>query len=168
MSNSITKKYRLLEDEYIHHKGRQLYRIESLIDFKRYDVFKGDLGGYIEKEQNLSHYGESWVFHDAKVYDNAVVAQNACITESAEIYGRATVSGNANVYCDAQVYGNAFVGGNAFLTDACKIYGNATVTGLAYITDDTEIYEDMEVCSGCLTKKKKEGLINDTYVPSHN
>ena len=46
------KKYKLT-DEKIEWYGRTLYRIIALISFG--DVKEGDLGGFIEKEENLSH-----------------------------------------------------------------------------------------------------------------
>ena len=45
------KKYKLT-DETIKHKGRVLRRIEALKDFA--DVKKGDKGGFVESENNLS------------------------------------------------------------------------------------------------------------------
>ena len=47
------KKYELLKDDAITSFGRTLYRIKATTDFG--DVEKGELGGYIEKEENLSH-----------------------------------------------------------------------------------------------------------------
>ena len=35
------------------------------------NVKKGDLGGWIEKEDNLSQEGDCWVFGDAWVYGDA-------------------------------------------------------------------------------------------------
>ena len=49
--------------------GVTLRRIKSLIDFS--DVKKGELGGFIEKEENLSHSGNAWVYGDANVSGNA-------------------------------------------------------------------------------------------------
>ena len=49
--------------------GRKLYRIKALIDFK--SVKAGELGGWIEKEENLSHRGNAWVCGNAQVFDNA-------------------------------------------------------------------------------------------------
>ena len=40
-----------------------MYRIKSLIDFE--DVKAGDLGGYVEKEENLSQSGNAWVYGNA-------------------------------------------------------------------------------------------------------
>ena len=36
-----------------------VYQIEALKDFS--NIKKGDLGGWIEKESNLSHLGDCWV-----------------------------------------------------------------------------------------------------------
>lgn len=49
----MEKKYRLLENDTKSVGGRTLYRIEALRDFA--NVKKGDKGGYIESEVNLSH-----------------------------------------------------------------------------------------------------------------
>ena len=61
--------------------GRKLHRIRAVRDFG--DVKAGDLGGWIEKERNLSHDGDAWVYGNARVYGNA------------EVYGNARVYGNA-------------------------------------------------------------------------
>lgn len=61
----MEKKYKLT-DETIEVDGKTLYRIEALKDFS--NVKKGDKGGFIEKEENLSHLGNAWVYDDAKVF----------------------------------------------------------------------------------------------------
>ena len=66
-----------------------LKRIHALRDFG--DVNKGDLGGFIEKEANLSHKGNCWVDGDAKVYENAKVCGNAQISGLAEIRGNVVI-----------------------------------------------------------------------------
>lgn len=63
--------------------GRTLFRIKALISFG--NVSAGDLGGFVEKEENLSHSGRAWVYGDACVYGNA------------QVYGDAEVSGDACV-----------------------------------------------------------------------
>ncbi|GAA5111987.1 hypothetical protein [Bartonella jaculi] len=65
----IKKKYELT-DETIEIRGKTLHRIRALRDFS--DVEKGDLGGYIEREGNLSHEDSCWVYYNAKVYGNAL------------------------------------------------------------------------------------------------
>ena len=55
--------------------GRKLFRIKALISFG--NVKAGDVGGYIEKEENLSQSGNAWVYDNAEVYGNAEVSGNA-------------------------------------------------------------------------------------------
>ena len=73
--------------------GVTFKRIRALINFG--NVKKGELGGFIEKEENLSHSGDAWVSVDAWVCGNARVYGNA------EVCGNAWVCGNAEVYGDA-------------------------------------------------------------------
>lgn len=63
--------------------GRKLFRIKALVSFG--NVKSGDLGGYVEKESNLSHDGDAWVYGNAKVCGNAKVYGNAEVCGDAEI-----------------------------------------------------------------------------------
>ena len=112
--------------------GRKLFQIKALVSFG--DVKEGDLGGYIEKEENLSHDGNAWVYGDAKVYDNAEVSGNAKVYDNAEVYDNAKVCGNAWVYGDAEVSGNA------------EVYGDAKVCGNAEVSGNEWVYGDAKVC----------------------
>lgn len=49
--------------------GKKLFRIKALVAFG--NVEKGELGGFIEKEDNLSHDGDAWVYGNAWVSGNA-------------------------------------------------------------------------------------------------
>lgn len=66
----MSKKYELTS-ETKEFSLKTLYRIKALRDF--WNVKTGDLGGFIEKESNLSHDGNAWVSGDAQVYGNAWV-----------------------------------------------------------------------------------------------
>ena len=96
MSSMGTKKYELTT-ETILFLGRKLFRIKALISFG--NVSAGDLGGYVEKEENLSHDGNAWVCGDAKVYGNAKVCDDAKVCGNAKVYGDAEVCGNADYLC---------------------------------------------------------------------
>ena len=86
------KKYELTA-EFIEKWGKKLFRIKALISFGSVEV--GELGGYVEKEDNLAQDGNAWVCGNAEVYGNARVCGNACV------YGNARVCGNAEVYGNA-------------------------------------------------------------------
>ena len=77
-----TKKYRLTGN-HIKRGEKILYQIEALKDFG--NVKAGDLGGYIESEENLSLYDNAWVYGNALVYDNAQVYGDAKVYGDAEI-----------------------------------------------------------------------------------
>ena len=125
----MSKKFELTTNTKIF-LGRKLFQIKALVSFG--NVEAGELGGYIEKEENLSHNGNAWVYGNAKVCGDAWVYGNA------EVYGDAKVYGNAEVYGDAKVCGDAWVYGDAKVCDDAKVYGNAKVCG------DAEVYGDAD------------------------
>ena len=73
------KKYELTEETFTVY-GKTLYRIRAVRDFG--SVKTGEFGGYIEKEENLSHFGNAWVSGDAKVYGKAWVRGNAEVSNT--------------------------------------------------------------------------------------
>ena len=75
--------------------GRTLHRIRALIAFA--DVEAGELGGWLEKEENLGLSGNAWVSGDANVSGNAWVYGDARVSGNAWVSGNARVSGDANV-----------------------------------------------------------------------
>ena len=99
----MDKHFELTDKFIINAFGIKLFQIKCTRKIKYADV--GDLGGYIEKEDNLS--GDARVSGDAWVYGNAQGSGDA------QVAGDAQVSGNAQVSGDAQVYGYARVSGNA-------------------------------------------------------
>ena len=60
----MERKYELT-DETIICDGRILHRIKALRDFG--NVKARELGGWIEKESNLSHSGNCWVYDEGEV-----------------------------------------------------------------------------------------------------
>ena len=142
------KKYKLTE-ETINVNDRTLYRIESLKDFS--SVKKGDKGGFVEKESNLSHYGDCWICDNAMVYDNAIVygkarvCQDAEIRGNARVHGDAMVCGNAEIRGNAVVCGNAEIRGNAVVFDDAEVYDNAWVYGNAEIYGNARVYGNAEI-----------------------
>lgn len=69
----MIKKFELDLSSKITMFGIELFRIKALISFG--NVKKGELGGYVEKEENLSHPGDAWVYGDARVYGDAEVSK---------------------------------------------------------------------------------------------
>ena len=72
--------------------GITLHRIRALIDIKRWNVKSGDMGGWIESENNLDQSGEAWVSGEAIVFDEARVLDKAMVFGEARVSGEAWVS----------------------------------------------------------------------------
>ena len=145
----MEKKYKLAES--INYFGTTLYRIEALKDFG--DVQKGDKGGYVESENNLSQEGDCWIYNNAKVYDNAKVWGKVKVGGNAKVFGDALVMGRAKVYGNAQVFGNAKVWGRT------KVYGNVQVYGDAKIGHKAKVYGNAKVCGNAEVKKKSDYIV---------
>ena len=92
-------------------------------------VTEGDLGGYLESESNLSHYGKAWVSGEARVYGKAQVYGEAHVLGEAQVYGDARVSGVVWVSGEAHVFGEAYVLGEARVFGEARVYGDAQVSG---------------------------------------
>ena len=172
------KHFKLRTDLTIKVGLKTLYRIEATKDIEKFGVKAGDLGGYIEKEDNLS--GDAWVSGDAKVYGNAKVSEDALVSGDAEVYE------NAKVYGNAQVYGDAWVSGNAEVYENAKVYGNAQVYGDAWVSGDAlvcgnarvscdaEVYGNADVYGDTIEKENdlinitsNTGSYNITITPNH-
>ncbi|WP_420639788.1 hypothetical protein [Candidatus Poriferisocius sp.] len=100
---------------------------------------RGDLGGWVEGEGNLSAGGSAWIAGDAKVFGDARVEDDALVTGFAEVSGgavvkdRAQVSGQAKVFRRAQVSDQAQVVDAAVVCSAAGVYGNAVVEDEAVV-----------------------------------
>ena len=90
------KKYELQPTDLTTPNGKPLFQVVALRDFG--SVLKGDKGGYVESEANLSHDGDCWVYGNAWVFDD-------------------------QVYGDARVYGDAGVSNAASNHDNCPMCG---------------------------------------------
>lgn len=136
----MEKKYELTDEviRVIDIEGRPslLYRIKALRDFecKGTPVKAGDLGGFVESEDNLSHSGTCWIFDDAKVYDCAYVYGDACIIDLAEVGEDAKVSGSA-VVADT-----AIVKGYSEVYDRAAVFDMACVSDVSVISEETCVY----------------------------
>ena len=141
-----------LTSEFVTFLGKKLFRIKALISFG--NVEEGELGGYVEKEENLSNDGNAWVYGDARVSGDAMV------------YGDAMVSGDARVSGDAMVYGDAMVSGDAM------VYGDAdyaTVQGFGSEYRTTTFFRtkagDIGVRCGCFygTLEEFRAKVKETH-----
>lgn len=137
------KKFELTEEKIIVYGGDVLYRIKALKNFA--DVKIGDLGGFVEKENNLSHDGNCWIYDNAKIFGNAKIYDDAKIYGDAKVFGKAEIFGKAYVYEKAKISGKAKIYNNASVFGKAKIYGTAEIFGDAKIFGNVKIFRNAEL-----------------------
>ena len=160
--------------------GKTLYRIQATKDFCY--VKTGQLGGYIEKEENLSQYGDCWVHHDACLNDNAYVDGNSIICDNAKVHGNARVHnsyvggfssiGEDVVLVDkvcvmenSQLFGQAKLYSGVIVTNNAKVYGHAAIYGDVRIKDNCEVFGDAIINDNaviCQNAKVTGGIITNS------
>lgn len=97
----MRKKYKLTRETKKFLDGTVPHCIRAVRDFVLVDGTKiraGDLSGWVENKENLSHNDEVWVGDDAQVFEDARVYEKALV------HGKAQVCGEARVHERAQVF----------------------------------------------------------------
>lgn len=151
------KKYQILKDDFVKvHTFKscisdgemsiveiKLYRIQALKTFTKpggYNpvVHVGELGGYVESEDNLSQEGSCWLFDKArvkdggKVLDDAIVYDKCLVSKNSIIRGGSVVGGhcfitNQSVIIDSKLEGNVIVNGHSTVHSGAYLYGEIGV-----------------------------------------
>ncbi len=164
------KKYQLLEDDTIVHDVRTLYRIQALRDV-RFRVEKGEKGGYVESEANLSQEGPCWLFDEACAYENARVEEEACLYDQATLRGKAKLIEGARIFGYAIVQGEAKVGGDSRVHNQVVVGGNAILKGNVSLNDDVHVgdnaYLEGDVASLSLVLQGTTMIVGDTIIQGY-
>ena len=108
----MEKKFELTDNFIINAFGVKLFQIKCTKSFKY--AKEGDLGGYVEKDENLDQESNAWVYGNARVYGNAEVSGNA------RVYGNAEIDNN-NKHCGFDCFGSANRHTHAYLTKENKV-----------------------------------------------
>jgi len=143
------KKFELVRNEVYAKDGHALFRIRALKTFKNiYDdiIEAGEIGGYVEKEDNLSQEGSCWIYDDAMVYHDAFVQDDALICQNAQVFGFANIRDKTFVMNNAKIYDHASCWGEAAIND------NAIIEGAAHISDGI-IQGNAKICDDAVIRK---------------
>ena len=139
----MSKKYKLIESNI-----EGLYRIKALRDFS--DVKKGDMGGYVSGEHNLSHEGNCWLYHRAQVIH------------------KAAISGNVALYYDAKIQDD-FKINDSKIEDDIKFFGHIDrMYKFVEETDEFYIYENNNKYSKDLYSRQEADQAIKTIINSRN
>ena len=96
----MEKKFELTDNFIINAFGVKLFQIKCTKSFKY--AKEGDLGGYVEKDENLDQESDAWVYGDAEVSGNAEIDNN-------------------NKHCGFDCFGSANRHTHAYLTKENKV-----------------------------------------------
>lgn len=140
----MEKKYELTNETVTIDNGEVLlHRIKATKDFGA--VEKGDIGGWVESDQNLSQEGDCWIYDDAKVYGNARIFDSVRVYDEARVYGNTRAFNNSDICGNAKVYENASVYGNSTISDNAELYGHAVAHKYSKVYGNSKIYDNATV-----------------------
>lgn len=137
------KKYELTTGSMMY-SGRKLFRIRALVTFG--NVKEGEIGGWIEGEQNLSQFGEAWVGGNAKVYGKAQIWEDAQVYDDAVVFGNVWISDKAQICGHALVYDSAWVCGSALVCGIAQVWDNALICGQAFVSNEAQVHGKARIC----------------------
>lgn len=141
MNINTNKKYELVACQSVDHCGQTFsYRVKATKDFL--GIHKGDLGGYVHSEDNLSQEDNCWVDETSYLADNCEVTDNAQILNGSLIAGDAHISGEAMVR-NSQVTGTASVWNRVVVVDSI-LRDNARVEQFARVFD-SDLWDNSKV-----------------------
>jgi predicted acyltransferase (DUF342 family) len=109
------KKYELVDADANKH-----IRIRALRSFA--DVKKGQMGGYVSGEHNLSHEGDCWID------SSSTVCGNARVEGDARVEGSVQIKGSEQISYGSTIRGNAIIRDNARILSS-DIYGDVILDG---------------------------------------
>jgi acetyltransferase-like isoleucine patch superfamily enzyme len=169
-ADDANQKYELTEETKFL-GGFTLHRIRALRDISD-NVKCGDLGGFVESQENLSTSGDAWVYHEACVFEdgyvggdaaasgrarvsgkaavigNACIGQSASITENAVLMDEATLCGKADLAGNAVCMDTAMIHGNCLVAENARISGNALIDDFSRISGNTVVVDHSFITKG--------------------
>ena len=131
------KYFELFKDDYKIINGVTVYRIKALIDFD--DIKAGDLGGYIEKEENLQVYSSllnpGWYSYYTEINNVRAswVYDNACVYGDSYVYAGGRVKGYSIVY-NSHILDNSTIDGDSSIFNS-KVSWESTIVGDSFISN---------------------------------
>ena len=139
------KKYEILMDKEntIEWEGRTLHRIRALKDFR--NVRKGDTGGYVENEYNLSQEGDCWIYDEAKAMDNSRMYDNSVMYDYSEMYDYSTMYNNSRMYDYSEIHDSSIMHDNGRMYNNSRMYDYSEIHDSSIMYDNGRMYNDSEM-----------------------
>ena len=136
------KKYEILMDEEntIECEGHILHRIKALRDFN--DVREGDIGGYVENENNLSHKGSCWIYDEAKAMDNSRMYDNSIICDYSTMYDNSRMYDNSIMHDNSIMFNNSIMCDDSEMHDDSELHGNSAMYNNSIMFDNSSMHDN--------------------------
>ena len=146
------KKYEIFMDKKntIEWKGHTLHRIKALRDFG--DIRKGDIGGYVENENNLSHKGNCWIYDDAKVMDDSIMYDYSRICDKSELHDDSRMYNYSKMYDYSELHNNSIMNDDSEMHDNSKMYGNSIMYDYSEMHGDSELNNQVKLYGKLFSK----------------
>ena len=125
----MEKKYELI-------KENDYYRIKALKNFQLITgevIRKGDFGGCVRGEQNLSQEGNCWISYYAGAFGKSSVKDNAILKDYSIAYDHSNITGNAVLKDRSIARGNSTISGNAVMKDHSWAKSDSIISGNALL-----------------------------------
>ena len=158
------EKYEFTGDTMIF-EGRTLKRIRFLR--KVWEIEKGSIGGWIEREDNLSHEGDCCVLENSKVFGHARVEGDSVTGHSCVLKDNVIVKENSFVGGTAVIGADTIISGSAMILDESQVFfylnsdsGEVNIKGNTMILGNTVIEATGVICDGMLRDRKLVGNLN--------
>ena len=141
------KKYELVPETVTELYGKSMYRICALKDFS--DVKKGQYGGYVESEENLSQTGNCWIYDDSIVGLGSRVIDNAIVKDASKVIGGSEVSD------DAIIEECSLIDESSVVSDQSRVI-DSLVTNASYViyksvvNRDSMVYQGSTICDAII------------------
>ena len=168
--DDLDKKYEIVKGNNKLFNGIEYFRIRALKDF--YDVRKGDFGGYIESEDNLSQEGNCWIYDDSEVFGTTHISGNTKVINKSKIRTKGEIVINdgiidntsilddASIKCDYASFCDTIISGEAIIrVKECHIR-NSTIYDFSNIHADDAGIDDSKICGHTIINANSISLGN--------
>lgn len=141
----VNQKYEITD--IVHPQYPWLHRIRALRDVRE-DVHAGDLGGFVQSEENLSQEGQCWVANNAVAAEESYISGDAIMWDYSCARGCAVISGKSRIGGEAIIEDHAivtsgYVHGNVHISGNAKIFAMLLPAGPHVIMEKASVYGEL-------------------------
>lgn len=146
----LDKKYELVPETIHKFYYKPMYRIRALKDFS--DVKKGQFGGYVESEENLSQSGNCWIYDDSIVCKGARVIDNAIVKDSSTVTNYSEISDDAIIEKGSRIDESSVVCDQSRVIDSLVTEASAIIYK-SVVDEDSMVTHSSTICDAVIGPK---------------